>query len=313
MNYLLAVDGGGTKTDVLCADEQGQVVGTGTSGPTNLTVTSVGAASFNLLEAIRQATESLPADKQFLRFVMGLAGMDTQKEHDRAYAVFKSSLSPLRIQELVLVNDSVIALVNGTESPNRMVLISGTGTICYGQNESGQTARTSGMDYLLTDQGSGYYIGRQVLREAVKSFDGRCEKSMLEQLVCQHFQIKSIADLKDAVYSPPLDKHEIAELSAVCSTAFEQNDVRAKVIFQHAVEELVNQAATVARKLGFASRDFDCVLAGAVMGVQSIQLEVVKSLQQEFPGMHVKHPEQPPVYGALKLAKSPQAIPQNTV
>lgn len=313
MNYFLAVDGGGTKTDVLCADESGQVVGTGSSGPTNLTVTSVGAASFNLLEAIRQATENLPSDKQFVRMVMGLAGMDTKKEHDTAYSVFKSTLAPLPIKELVLVNDSIIALANGSDAHNRMVLISGTGTICFGQNAAGATARTSGMDYLLTDQGSGYYIGRQVLREAVKSYDGRCEKSVLEELVCEHFHIASISDLKDAVYNPPLDKHEIAELSAVCSRAFERDDARAKIIFQHAAEELCNQATTVARRLEFATQQFDCVFAGSVMKVPVIKESVIEKIRTEFPGMQPQYPENPPVYGALKLAKVAQAIPQSTV
>ncbi len=313
MNYFLAVDGGGTKTDVLCANEQGEVIGTGSSGPTNLTVTSVGAASFNLLEAIRQATEHLPDDKQFSRLVMGLAGMDTKKEHDMASSVFKSSLAPLPIAEMVLVNDSIIALANGTSANNRMVLISGTGTISFGQNEKGVTARTSGMDYLLTDQGSGYYIGRQVLREAVKSYDGRCEKSLLEELVCQHFKIASISMLKDAVYNPSLDKHEVAQLSAACSAAFEKGDARAKIIFDHAAIELTNQAATVARRLEFGQQAFDCVFAGSVFKVQVISDAVQASLQAEFPAVHILYPEQPPVYGALKLAQSAQAIPQNGV
>ena len=65
--YFLAVDGGGTKTDVVCANENGDVIGRGVSGPTNITTTSVGAASFNLIEAIRQSIESLPIEAREVR------------------------------------------------------------------------------------------------------------------------------------------------------------------------------------------------------------------------------------------------------
>ena len=49
----LGIDGGGTKTEVLCLSETGETVGTGLSGPTNLTSTNTGAASFSLKEAVR--------------------------------------------------------------------------------------------------------------------------------------------------------------------------------------------------------------------------------------------------------------------
>ncbi len=313
MSYYLAVDGGGTKTDVLCADADGKIIGRGNSGPTNLTVTNVGAASFNLLEAIRQATEKLPDDKQFPRMVMGLAGMDTPKEHAMAYSIFKSALAPLPIDEMVLVNDCIIALANGSTAANRMVLISGTGTICFGQSETGMVARTSGMDYLLTDQGSGYYIGRQVLREAVKSFDGRCEKSLLEQLVCQHFGIASIAELKDQVYNPLLNKHEIASLSTVCSEAVQSGDSGAKLIFEHACLELVNQAATVIERLGFSQMTFECVFAGSVLSVPFIKETVLTELTKKYKNLVAQYPTDPPVHGALRLAMSNQRIAEGTV
>jgi len=201
--YFLAVDGGGTKTDVICADENGNVVGRGVSGPTNLTSTSVGAASFNLIEAIRQAIELLPESDRtgFPILVMGLAGIDSQNEYDQAYEIFNRAIAHYKIEKFILMNDSVIALKNGTDSNNAVILVSGTGSICYGINDKNQSAKTSGMDYLLADQGSGYDIGRHILREAVKSYDGRCSKSILEELVCDHFKIETVADLKCCI--PP--------------------------------------------------------------------------------------------------------------
>lgn len=302
--YFLAVDGGGTKTDAVCADETGAVVGRGLAGPTNLTSTSVGAASFNLIEAIRQAVETLPENEQagFPVLVMGLAGMDSQKEYEEAFAVFSRAIAHYKIRKFILVNDSVIALQNGADSENAIILISGTGSICYGVNENGKTARVSGMDYVLTDQGSGYDIGRRVLREAVKSFDGRAPKSILEQLVCKHFKITSIHDLKTVVYHPPLTKIEVAELAVLCSTAFDSGDVVAREIFEKTVSELLLMTTTVVEKLELANKKFDVVFAGSILSIPYIHEQVSQLLQAKYPEIKIVVPQTEPVFGALKMA-----------
>lgn len=301
--YFLAADGGGTKTDVVCANENGQIVGRGSSGPTNLTSTSVGAASFNLNEAIRQAMEPIiDANPEFVCFAMGLAGLDTNEEVQVAEHVFQQALSHFRIQKMILVNDSAIALENGSSKPNAMVLISGTGSIAYGRNQSGQVAKTGGMDFLLTDQGSGYYIGRQVLREAVKSYDGRRDKTILEELVCRHFNIESISELKNFVYNPPLSKIEVAQLAKLASEALESGDDVAQMIFDHAIDELELLVKPVVKKLGLEQQDFDLVMTGTVVRLENVQSELIPRLQQAYPGMKPVFPQDPPVHGALKLA-----------
>ena len=211
--YYLAVDGGGTKTDVVCVDQNGAVVGKGSSGPTSLTVTTIGAASFNLIEAIRIAIETHPEITSFKKVVLGLAGVDTSEERDRAEEVFKRALSHYHFESFLLLNDSEIALANGSDSTNALILVSGTGSICYGKNSRGETARVAGMDYLLADQGSGYSIGRKVLLAAVKSYDGRGPKSLLETFVCEQFMVPSVSFLKQEIYNPDLTKSEVAALS----------------------------------------------------------------------------------------------------
>lgn len=301
--YLLAVDGGGTKTDTVCVDMHGQVVGRGLSGPTNLTSTSVGAASFNLIESIRQAVETLPLEQQkgFPILVMGLAGIDSQKEYQEAYETFSRAVAHYSIQKFVLVNDSVIALENGTKSKNAVILISGTGSICYGRNDQGGSAKASGMDYLLTDQGSGYAIGRRVLREAVKSYDGRAPKSILEKLVCEYFSIASIADLKNEVYHPPLTKIEVADLARLCTTAFDSGDVVAKDIFDKTVDELYTMITAVVNQLQFVSQ-FDIVLSGTITKVQYINTQLSQKISQAYSQANVVTPEGDPVFGAVSLA-----------
>ncbi len=302
--FYLAVDGGGTKTDAVCADSTGSVIGRGLAGPTNLTSTSVGAASFNLIEAIRQAVETLPLEKQagFPILVMGLAGMDSQKEYDEAYQTFLNAIAHYKIEKFILLNDSLIALENGTKKQNAVIVISGTGSICYGKNEQGESAKTSGMDYLLADQGSGYAIGRRVLREAVKSYDGRAPKSILEELVCKHFRIETILDLKNEVYHPPLTKIEIAELAPLCSEALKQNDIVAMDIFDRTISDIVTNSIAVVKRLGLEEKQFDFVLSGTVTKIPYINKGLSEIIKAEYPLVTIIIPDEAPVFGGLKIA-----------
>lgn len=301
--YLLAVDGGGTKTHVLCTKEDGTQVGEGFSGPTSLAATTPGAASFNLREGVRQATQMLPSGYTIAVLAMGLAGMDTQQEEQNARTIFTQVLEDYHIQRLELVNDSQIALLNGTESENAVVLISGTGSNCFGRNAEGKTAKSGGLDYILTDQGSGYAIGRAVLRAAVKSFDGRLPATELVQFVCEHFHIASIAELKDKVHNPLLTKTEIAELSQLCLRAYDQGDEVAQSIFAHAVEELTAMIKAVLERLALLDKPVDCVLAGSITKISLIHDQLKLRLEQLNPQITIIVSTNAPVHGAVRLAQ----------
>ena len=302
MTYYLAIDGGGTKTQALCADETGQVVGQGMSGATSLTATSVGAAGFSLRESVRQCLTSLEPGVQLKKAVMGLAGMDTVHEYKTAKQAFSRILSHFQIQEFILVNDIEIALESGSENLNALALIAGTGSNCFGRNSNGQTAKVGGLDYLLTDQGSGFEIGRRVLREAVKSFDGRSPKSILEQLVLQHFGIRDIPDLKQKIYNPLISKANVAELAPLCFQAKDQGDAVAIQILQDVVTQLVIMVDAAMTRLALNQVQADLVLAGSIAKNQYIYDLLTNQLVSKYPQLRIVIPTHEPVYGALKIA-----------
>lgn len=299
---VLAIDGGGTKTNAVCAALDGTILGEGESGPTNLTTTTAGAASFNLREAVRQSLEHVGKDVQIPIMVMGLAGMDSIAEHDHASTCFQQVLDYFGIKKLDLVNDVIIALENGTDAQDAIVLISGTGSNCFGRNAQGKKANAGGMDFLLTDEGSGYAIGRRVLRDSVRAFDGRGPHTVLEELVCQKFDITSVAGLKDVVYNPLLTKIEIADLAPLCFEALKEGDEVASKIIQDTVLELDLLAKSVIHQLEFEHMPFSAVFSGSIVMQQSIRIPLVAGLQKDAPLIQPIFPETPPVYGALKMA-----------
>lgn len=303
-SYFLAADGGGTKTQVWCADASGKVVGEGNSGPTNLTATSVGAASFNLREGIRQAVAGLPPQPHFECLCIGLAGLDVASEEATAHQVFQQAVAEYQIGELLLVNDAVIGLESQAERPDAVVLIAGTGSACWGRNAAGQTAKAGGLDYLLSDQGSGYWLGHQVLRAAVASYDGTGPTSLLQQLVCDKFHVPNAAELKTAVYNPALSKSEVAECALLCSDALDQNDEVAQQLFNQVTQDLCTMLQSVISRLGLDSTPTDVVLVGSITQLPVVHQPLVAWISEHFPQVSFPHQDHPPVFGALKLAMS---------
>jgi len=300
--YLIGIDGGGTKTDGLCADTSGHVLTRATTGPTSLTATTLGMASMNLVETFRQLTVELTGELYFPKVVIGVAGLDTPEETQRAEDVFRDVVSSYRIGTLKIVNDIQLVLATATKADHTIALIAGTGSQCYGRTADGQAVRTSGMDFLLADQGSGYEVGRKVLRAATSSYDGRIPKSVLEPMVLKHFEADDINDLKSKVYFPILNKAQVAELAKVCVDAYNQGDVVAKQIMSEVIEDLSIMADTVIRRLHLQKESTELICSGSIARLPFIFEAVTQRLMAVYPMLHITMLEQEPAYGAVQLA-----------
>lgn len=302
MKYVLGIDGGGLETTALCADETGQIVGRGHAGPASLTTNSIGAAGFNLREAVRQAIVDLPQDARIARAVMGVAGLDTATEKRAALEIFRPVFANFHILDFLLFNDSVIALAAGATQADALILISGTGSICFGRNQAGQTAVDGGLDQLLTDQGSGFWIGRSVLRTAARINDGRAENSVILSLVKAHFQLENFAEIKGQVYNPPLSKREVAGLAEICFQAATENDQLANEILEHAGRDLLEMAKAVAIRLHLWQQPTELVLHGKTLHHPVLKSIFEQQIQQAWPQASLIWLNKTPVEGALRLA-----------
>lgn len=300
--YLIGIDGGGSKTDGLCADTSGHVLTRATTGPTSLTATSLGLASMNLVETLRQLTMGLTGELYFPKVVVGIAGLDTPDEKQRAEDVFRDVLHGYKIGSLTIVNDIHLVLAAGNANENVVALISGTGSQCYGRRADGVSARSSGMDFLLSDQGSGYEIGREVLRAAVCSFDGRAQTTVLEHMVLRHFEADDFNDLKAKVYFPILNKAQVAELAKVCVEAQAQGDAVATAILESMVKDLIKMAEAVLKRLELENEKVHLICSGGIAKLPFIFDKVSAVLSEKYPSMEITTMKEEPVYGAIKLA-----------
>lgn len=301
MGYFLGIDGGGSKTAVWCADEHGVVIGKGMAGPTNLTTTESELACQNLSAALKQAASRV-SNPRYISVVMGLAGADTPTEITTAKQVFSPVLLTHGITDFKLINDAIIALKSGSDAANAMVAIAGTGSNCFGRNALGETASASGLDYWLSDEGSGFMIGQQALRAVVKAHDGRGSDTTLTQMILDHFRVASVLDLKSVLYSAEFSKREMAAVTILVVKAAESGDLVAYNIMMQTVTEIQKMVHTVAKKLYSAETSFDAVLVGSVNTIALVRERMRIWFAQQLPQARLIYPDKPPVYGALQLA-----------
>jgi N-acetylglucosamine kinase-like BadF-type ATPase len=142
------------------------------------------------------------------------------------------------------------------------VVLAGTGSIAYGADRSGRTARSGGFGSLLADEGSGYWLGHQALRAAVRASDGRGEPTALQALVFQALGAASMAEVIPKVYEQALPKHGIAALAPLVEQARAAGDRVAADLIRRGGQELALAAAAVARALDLGHEPFPVVLAG---------------------------------------------------
>jgi N-acetylglucosamine kinase-like BadF-type ATPase len=143
--HILKVDVGGTKTH---------------AASTHVDRTFV-ADLQKLAGQLKDLTEEIPPVDQLL---IGIRGVWTPAEK----SLWKKKLNQLA-EEVVVLSDVELAhrCVFGETDPG-ILLNAGTGSIAFGRNKTGKTARAGGVGSLLGDEGSGFWIGKMWLAHQMK-------------------------------------------------------------------------------------------------------------------------------------------------
>jgi N-acetylglucosamine kinase-like BadF-type ATPase len=306
--YIIGIDGGGTKTRLALANARGDILARATTGHSNVHSSEKAFVVANIRKACRQLIHDakLPDNLHISIIVAGLSGLDSPMD----FTVARDTLwrachgvvsSHDRIQ---LFNDTIIGFYAGSSSRVGLCVVGGTGSNCYGRNKR-KEAWAGGLGHILADEGSGYDIGTRALRAAVKSFDGRGEKTLLEKLVFHHYGVHNPRALVPKVYYTRFGKHEIAQLALLVEQAAEKKDKVALAITAAAAQELLASVRAVAKNVAFTkSSVFDVVMIGGVLQKDPFVTRQFKAgLKKMFPKSRPLIPEIEPVIGAIRLGQ----------
>ncbi len=307
MEYILGVDGGGSKTTVQIADVKGKVVAQAVSGASSYKSVGMSKAIENLNTAVFNAIRNLKTSEGvfFISSCFGFAGNDAE-EDSKTYReiVFNNELgSYLNPKRTIICNDTRIGIEVGSENKNKIIVIAGTGSNCLGINEDGEQIRASGWDYILADEGSGYEVGLKALKAVMRAYDERGEKTLLSRTILEELNLKKVLDLVKWAYDGIFSKVKIGALAkTVCMTAQMGDEISIGLLAEEADEAAIS-IITVANKLGFKNKNFDLIFAGSLFKCKEYFKDVlIRRLKENFPKINFMPLIKNPVEGAIKLA-----------
>ncbi len=246
---VLGVDGGGSKTQALLADEDGHIFGRGSSGPSNFYTAGRRASQQAVLDAVQAAFEHAGlVQTKVTVMCLGLGGVDRIEERTQV----TTWLNEQGLAEYSYVdNDVFLLLWCGGMQGWGAGLIAGTGSIAVGQSQNGEIVRTGGWGHIIGDEGSGYAIGLAALQAAARCADGRGEYTRLLDDILRSWNLAHPSDLIPAIYGSAENRiARIAHLSELVKIAAETGDPVAIRIESKAAGELAEALEAVVTRLG---------------------------------------------------------------
>ncbi len=304
---VAGVDGGGSKTRTVVADETGRVLGTADGPASAVRAGAVGGADHSADVIAAGVRDALAAagltGARVQALVAGVAG--TGREPERA-ALWHALTARGVAEEVSVVPDAAIALDDAFGDGPGVLLIAGTGSVAFARGPDGAFARTGGWGPVLGDEGSGGWLGRRALNMAVAASDGREPDTALVNALLAALELDDPAALIPwAARARPVD---FAALAPVVGRVAAAGDLRANSLLTLAVEELVLHVRTLARQLFVDERAaVPVALAGGLLGRGGgvLRKRVEQRLRTAVPGAQLRQepvePARGAVRGALKL------------
>jgi N-acetylglucosamine kinase-like BadF-type ATPase len=294
--WIVGVDAGGTNTRALARDLDSGAVGSGTAGGANWTVHGPELCAARIGEAVFQALKGgIPA-----AICLCAAGFypPDHRQAAEAWAQAHWPGIPVRIEPDVL---AAWAGAHGGEAG--IVLISGTGSICYGQGSTGGGARTGGWGPLFGDEGSGYEAGVAGLRALAASVDGIGAETLLAERVLQRWPELG-GELRGwlrGIYRCGWRREEISALAREVTECAEAGDPVCHGILTASAVGLARQALGVQRLLGESGLPLS-VQGGFGGAARMVLQELETALRANAATLHLVKGRLRPLDGAVLLA-----------
>jgi N-acetylglucosamine kinase-like BadF-type ATPase len=298
LEIFLGVDGGQSHTEAVVADEFGNILGFGLGGASNHAEVPGGRERLRnaIIDSVGKALRITNYELRITNFQSAYFGMTGGADYKEE--IIREIINA---EHFKVGHDAPTALASGTGGKVGVVVISGTGSAIYGENNQGEKARAGGLGYLFSDEGSGFWLATQTIRLAIKSQDGVIENAGLERLVLDYFKVKRIRDLTTHFYNGKVSRDEIASFAKIVhDEAAKGNEVLREQIRFGAIC-LVENVLSVAKRLQFVDK-FDVVGVGGMFKAELMQKFFIESLAEKVPHANFIKPRFKPAIGALLLA-----------
>ncbi|MFM2082773.1 MAG: hypothetical protein RL380_1464, partial [Verrucomicrobiota bacterium] len=294
---FLGIEGGGTRTVALLADAYGQLVKRVEAGPANLRLLT----DAQLLKHFRALAKNFPRPTAL---GIGLAGVRTEADRQRIISM-ASKVWP-RVP-CVATDDLETALAAAplaiAQAVPRILVLSGTGSCCFGKNADGKTAKAGGWGHVLGDGGSAYQIAMIALQWSVSGIDRGGGLPPLGGRLLRALQLNEPTEF--IAWAQAASKTEIAALAVEVFAAAWRGDGLARNVLKMSALDLVGDASACARSLGAKRSAVEFIFAGSNLLKQPGYARLVAAqLKHAWPGARITSLMCESAWGAVELAKA---------
>jgi N-acetylglucosamine kinase len=298
MRLFLGVDGGQSGTTAVIGDEEGRILGTGEAGPCNHAAAGEGRAKLEraVTGSVAAACARAGLDAANVRFAAACFGMSGGPDDKREILA-----AALRVETLLVTTDAVIALAGATATGQGIITIAGTGSIAFGRNPAGRTARAGGWGYIFGDEGGGFDIARQAARAVLRLEEGWGPPTVLRPTLLEATGARSANHMLHCFYTPDWPRSRVATLARLVDGAAVAGDAVALGIMRDAARQLAALAEAVREELWAPGTQLEVATIGGVFQ-SGILRECFRTLVESRPGVRCIAPLRGPAEGALREA-----------
>ncbi len=294
---VIGIDGGGSKTLGLLADASGRILARARAGGANLHV----QGDEGVAESLGSIFEQLAPQDAPAAIGLGMAGVGREQDRRRLAAILHDLGIEARIR---IEHDAHIALLAGAPEGLGVVVISGTGSIAYGLDAGGRSARAGGWGYLLGDEGSAYWLGHAALRRAIRAADGRGPATSLGERISARLDLQLPHGLVTWFYDQEHSRPRLAELAVLVEEAAKAGDPAGHELLDEAALHLARAARSVASQLSFDAPYALVLSGGAFRACPSLHGRARDAIAGlALPHARVTLLTEEPAVGALRLAQ----------
>jgi glucosamine kinase len=297
---VVGIDGGGSKTRAMVADEHGGMIGDVVGPASAVRQGHTDHSAQVIADVVRDALASCEMTHVVPRVLcVGVAGVGREAERQ---SLWQALVSREIADDVVIHSDFSVALDDAFGDGAGVLLMSGTGSIAFGRGPTGATARCGGWGPVFGDEGSGAWIGRKALSVVAAASDGREPETGLTGAILTAAQVNELPELIG--WAASATPYTLASLAPVVMSVADAGDLRANSIVSLAVEELSLHVRSLARQLFVDERAaFSIALSGGMLQRGStLRRRLEHRLKSAVPGGQVGADEVVPVRGAVRSA-----------
>lgn len=287
---FLGIDGGQSSTEAVIGELNGPVLGQGFSGPCNHVTGPEAITRFEsaITSAVRQALAAagIHSRPEFESACLGLSGgPDDKAEHVKRI---------VHASRYRITHDAEIALAGALDGGSGVIVIAGTGSMAFGRNEQGRSARAGGWGYLFGDEGGAWDIAKRATRAALACEEGWGPATSLLGTLLEQTGSVSANQMLHRFYTPDYPRSRVAALARSVDDCAADGDAVAAAILSDAGQALAEYASAVQKVLGTELFSY----VGGVFSSAIVRAAYARTVGSCHP------PAKSPAEGALHLART---------